>query len=192
MNLKGQLHAHTTFSDGRLTIQEATDVYEDLGFDFIVITDHDHLLRPGYREAIEGVRSNMLVFFGIELTLHTRWGYVHVSEIEGEKEKLYIFNHPSEYGFSLKQYRECIEDVTRVHRLDAVEVSHQGFYTPLFDSETIPYPKVATDDSHARLGCGRAWIEMDCEKDKDAILRQIKNGDFKYRFVRGQQIIMTK
>jgi hypothetical protein len=192
VNLKGQLHVHTTFSDGRLTIQEATDVYEGLGFDFIVITDHDHLLRPGYREAIEGVRSNMLVFFGIELTLHTRWGYVHVSEIEGEKEKLYIFNHPSEYGFSLKQYRECIEDVTRVHRLDAVEVSHQGFYTPLFDSETIPYPKVATDDSHARLGCGRAWIEMDCEKDKDAILRQIKNGNFKYRFVRGQQIIMTK
>jgi len=100
VNLKGQLHVHTTFSDGRLTIQEATDVYEDLGFDFIVITDHDHLLRPGYREAIEGVRSNLLVFFGIELTLHTRWGYVHVSEIEGEKEKLYIFNHPYEYGLS--------------------------------------------------------------------------------------------
>ena len=192
MNLKGQHHIHTIFSDGRLTPQEASDTYEDLGFDFIVITDHDHLLRPGYREAIEGVRSNMLVFLGIELTLHTRWGYVHVNEIEGEKEKLYIFNHPSEYGFSLKQYRECIEDVTRVHPLDAVEVSHQGFYTPQFDSESIPYPKVATDDSHARLGCGRAWIEMVCEKDKDAILRQIKKGEFKYRFVRGQQIIMAK
>jgi len=80
MNLKGQLHIHTIFSDGRLTPQEASDTYEDLGFDFIVITDHDHLLRPGYREAIEGVRSNMLVFLGIELTLHTRWGYVHVNE----------------------------------------------------------------------------------------------------------------
>ena len=72
MHLKGQLHVHTTFSDGRLTLQEATDVYEDLGFDFIAITDHDHLLKPAYRAAVEGVRSNLLVFFGIELTLHTR------------------------------------------------------------------------------------------------------------------------
>jgi hypothetical protein len=188
VKLKGQLHVHTTFSDGRLTIQEAADVYEDMGFDFIAVTDHDHLLRPGYRESIEGVKSNLLIFFGIERTVHTRWGYVHVAEIEGEEEKLYIFNHPFEYGLSLKQSQECIEDVTRSHRLDAVEVSHQGFYTPSFDCAIIPYPKVVTDDSHARLGCGRAWIEMDCEKKKDPILRQIKKGEFKCCFVGGQQI----
>ena len=102
MNLKGQLHIHTIFSDGRLTPQEASDTYEDLGFDFIVITDHDHLLRPGYREAIEGVRSSMLVFLGIELTLHTRWGYVHVNEIEGEKEKLYYFQPSIRIWFLLE------------------------------------------------------------------------------------------
>ena len=186
MSLKGQLHIHTTFSDGRLTIQEAAHVYNDLRFDFIVISDHDHLLKPGYRDAIESVKSNMLVFLGIERTVHTRWGYVHVSEIEGEEEKLYIFNHPFEYGLTLKQSKECIEDVKKAHKLDAVEISHQGFYTPAFDSVTIPYPKVATDDSHTLLGCGRAWIEMDCEKRKDPILRQIKKGAFKCRFVGGQ------
>jgi hypothetical protein len=192
MNLKGQLHVHTTLSDGRLSLQEAVDAYEGLGFNFIVITDHDHLVKSGYREAIEGVKSNLLVFFGIELTLHTRWGYVHVGEIEGEEEKMHIFNHPFEYGLSLKQLRECIEDVSRVHRLDAVEVSHQGFYTPTYDVATIAYPKVVTDDSHSRLGCGRAWIEMECDRDKDAILRHIKKGEFKCRFVGDQNSTAAK
>ena len=184
MNLKGQLHVHTTFSDGRLTHQEAIDIYEDLGFDFLVFSDHDHLLKPGYRKAIESIRTNMLVFPGIERTVHTRWGYVHVSEIEGELESLYVFNHPAEYGLTIRQSLDCIEDVRKLYPLDAVEVSHQGFYTPAFDSEIIPFPKVATDDSHARLGCGRAWIEMDCEMNKDTILKQIKKGAFKCCFIR--------
>ncbi len=186
--MKGQLHIHTSLSDGRLTPQGAADVYESLGFDFIVITDHDHLLKPGYREAIENVRTNLIVFWGIELTLHTRWGYVHVSQIEGDNETLYIFNHPAEYGLSIKQCLECIEDVSRLHEISAVEVSHHGFYMAKYDCDIIPYPKVATDDSHARQGCGRAWIEMDCEADKDSILRQIKKGIFKYCFVRGQNM----
>lgn len=184
MRLKGQLHIHTTFSDGTLTPQEAADIYEALGFHFIVFTDHDHLLKPSYREVIEAVKTDMVVFFGIERTLHTRWGYVHVSEIEGDAERLYIFNHPAEYGLSLRQCLECIADVSRSYKLDAVEISHQGFYTPTFDTEIIPYPKVATDDSHMKLGCGRAWVETDCSADKDSIIRQIKAGEFKYCFIK--------
>jgi hypothetical protein len=37
---------------------------------------------------------------------------------------------------------------------------------------------VATDDAHTRMMCGRAWIEMDCDRDKDKILRAVKAGDF--------------
>lgn len=110
---------------------------------------------------------------------------MHVSKIEGENEKLYIFNHPADYGLSIKQCLECLEDVLREYKVDAVEVSHNGFYTPQYDCGIIPYPKVATDDSHSELGCGRAWIEMECARDKDSILRQIKEGGFKYRFAKG-------
>ena len=35
MTLKGQLHTHTTFSDGTLTPQEVADIYAALGFDFL-------------------------------------------------------------------------------------------------------------------------------------------------------------
>jgi hypothetical protein len=74
-----------------------------------------------------------------------------------------------------------------------VEVTHLGFATPEFDTELIPYPKVATDDSHDSLACGRAWIELDCKKDRDLILRQIKSGVFKCCYARGdkQSIIIA-
>lgn len=185
--MKGQLHTHTTFSDGRLSPQEVADIYARLGFDFICFTDHDHLLKPSYREAVTSVKTKMLVFFGIELTLLTRWGYVHVNEIEGDKETLYIFNHPADYDLSIKQILECIEDVSLKHTIDAAEVTHMGFYTPYYDTDVIPYPKVATDDSHVRMACGRAWIEMDCNKDKDSILRGIKRGWFSCYFAKGNR-----
>ncbi|MGE5423539.1 MAG: PHP domain-containing protein [Ignavibacteriales bacterium] len=191
--MKGQLHVHTTYSDGRLTPQEAADTYAQLGFDFIAFTDHDHLLKPSYRKAIEAVRTGLVVFYGIELTVPTRWGYVHVNRIEGDNEVLFVFNHPADYGLSVKQILECIEDVSVKYRSDAVEISHMGFYTPEFDSEKLPYPKVAADDSHTRLGCGRAWIEMQCDSDKDSILKQIKRGGVKCCFVRSdtQTIVLA-
>lgn len=130
------------------------------------------------------MRSDLIIFYGIELTIPTRWGYVHVNQIEGEQEVIYIFNHPADYGLSIKQTLDCIEDVSKRYRVDAIEISHLGFYTPDYDKEDLPYPKVATDDSHMSLACGRAWIETDDARDKDSILRQIKKGGVKCCFAR--------
>ncbi|MEA3223975.1 MAG: PHP domain-containing protein [Thermodesulfobacteriota bacterium] len=175
MHLKGQLHIHTTYSDGRLTPQKAADVYAGLGFDFIAFTDHDHLLKPSYRKAIDAVKADLIVFYGIELTVFEK-GYVHVNRIEGDSEVLHVFNHPADYDLNLKQTIERINAIARQYPLDAVEVTDHGFYTPEFDVPEIDYPKVASDDSHTRTGCGRAWIELECKKDKDSILRAIKEG----------------
>jgi PHP domain len=35
-----ELHAHTTFSDGELTLREVVDLYGDHGFDVLCVTDH--------------------------------------------------------------------------------------------------------------------------------------------------------
>jgi len=186
MHLKGQLHIHTTYSDGRLTPQQAADVYAGMGFDFIAFTEHDHLLRSSYRKAIEEIRTDLLVFFGIELTISTKLGYVHVGRIEGDNEILHTFNHPGDYGFTLKQTIKCIDDVAQDIQIDAVEITHHGFYTPEYDIEDIAYPKVASDDSHTRLGCGRAWIELDCARNRDSILRAIKEGNYSNCYARGR------
>lgn len=40
---KGQLHAHTTNSDGSLTPTQLATIYRNVGYHFLVITDHDYL-----------------------------------------------------------------------------------------------------------------------------------------------------
>lgn len=178
MLLKGQLHIHTTCSDGNLTPQEIADIYAHMGFDFLAFTDHDHLLRPSYRRALASVRSELLIFPGVELTVQSRKGYVHVSRIEGEHEILHIFNHPADCGLPFRETLLCIAEVAERYPLDAVEATSHGFHIPMFDVPEIGYPRVAADDSHDLSGCGRAWIELDCDRDRDAILTAIREGRF--------------
>jgi len=185
MMLKGQLHTHTTLSDGTLTPQEVADVYASLGYDFLAFTDHDHLLKSADLRLLREVKSDMILFFGIELTVHCSKGYVHVSRIDGDRDVLHIFNHPADYDLTLKKTMDCMQEVACLYALDAVEVTNHGFYTPQFDIDAILYPKVAADDSHNRLACGRGWIEMDCERNRDAIIAAIRRGDFRNRYAGG-------
>ena len=39
--LKGNIHSHSTFSDGSLTPEEMKDAYRHHGYDFLAVTDHD-------------------------------------------------------------------------------------------------------------------------------------------------------
>lgn len=183
MILKGQLHAHTTLSDGNLSPQGVADIYEGLGFDFIAFTDHDHLLKPSYLLHLRKVKSDLILFCGIELTIHSSMGYVHVNKIDGQNEVLHIFNHPADYNLTLKKTIQCIKEISQKYPLDVVEITHHGFYTPKYDVEDISYPKVAADDSHTHLTCGRGWIEVDCKRNKDAIIKAIKSGDFRNHYI---------
>jgi len=177
MHLKGALHVHTTCSDGALTPEQAVEVYASLGFDFVALTDHDYLLRKNCYGVMDRMRTDLILFKGVELTLFEK-GYVHVNRIEGDEDVLHLFNHPSELQLSLEKVKERIKSVAERVPLDAVEITTKGFRTPEYDIPEIPYPKVATDDSHTRLGCGRAWIETDCRRDRDNIIRAVRHGDF--------------
>jgi len=179
MILKGQLHAHTTLSDGTMTPQDVADIYAGLGYDFLAFTDHDHLLKPADLKMIRQVKSEMILFYGIELTVHCSKGYIHINRIDGDGDVLHIFNHPADYNMTLRKTIDCIEEVGGRYTLDAVEVTHHGFYTPQYDINAIPYPKVAADDSHNRLACGRGWIELDCERSRDALIAAIRRGAFR-------------
>lgn len=39
--LKGNLHSHSVFSDGKLTPEEMKAAYKGHGYDFLAVTDHD-------------------------------------------------------------------------------------------------------------------------------------------------------
>jgi len=184
MLLKGSLHIHTTCSDGKFTPQEAADIYSELGFDFIAFTDHDYLLKPDSDEVYDSVKSDLIIFKGVELTVFEK-GYVHVNRIFGDKEELFVLNHLGDYDLTVEQIVERIAAVGEKFPLDAVEITSKGFPRPEFDTEAIPLPKIASDDSHTRVGCGRAWIEMDCKRAGDSIIRAIKKNRFWNCYKRG-------
>jgi hypothetical protein len=175
MLLKGCLHTHTTCSDGKLSPQEVANEYESRGYDFIAFTDHDYLLKPNYREIYGQVKTNMIIFYGIELSVFVN-GNIHVTKIEGDKEVLHIFNHIGEYDFTPKQLLVRLAELEKKYPLDAVEITTKGYRDIIFESLDIAYPKLASDDSHTIGGIGRAWIELDAQRGKDSIIRAIKKG----------------
>lgn len=176
---KGALHVHTNLSDGTLAPEEVISCYRDLGFGFVAITDHSYLVQPDYLDRIQDRVDGITVFKGIELEVESLW-YHHVLQIPGDKEVLRVLCHPDSYHLSVADVNDRINKAP--FPIDAVEITYLGFYTPLYDTESIALPKVATDDAHDEKAIGRAWIELDAPMDKDSILKAVKAGDFRLGF----------
>jgi hypothetical protein len=182
--LRGNLHAHTTFSDGVRSPAALVAEYESRGYDFLAITDHedhDNWVEPGYRDALDRLRPSLLLFRGIEVNFDPI--AQHVGKVMGDTETLWILNHPARYKLSVT------ETVTRVEMiraagwpLAAIEVTDTGLYRSVYDTDVIPLVKIATDDAHRPPHFGRAWIEVDAPRDRDAIIRAIRAGDVRMRF----------
>ncbi len=78
---KGNLHTHTTLSDGRMSPEECLEIYRKAGYDFMAITDHRKFYR-GYTS------PDMLVLSGAEFHLNdfeTKRAY-HITGIGIENE----------------------------------------------------------------------------------------------------------
>jgi hypothetical protein len=133
------------------------------------------LLKPNYREIYGQVKTNMIIFYGIELSVFVN-GNIHVSKIEGDNEVLHIFNHIGEYDFTPEQLLARLKELEKMYPIDAVEITTKGYRERVFEELNIAHPKIASDDSHTRVGIGRAWIELDANREKDSIIQAIKDG----------------
>lgn len=179
--LRGNLHAHTTYSDGVKNPAELIAAYEALGYDFLAITDHEDLIGQSYWRALPKLASRLLLFHGVELN----WPSFaqHVGKVLGDRETLYVLNHPARYQLSVEEAAERARVIAADGlRLDAVEVTDTGHHRPLYASPEIALVKIATDDAHRPLHVGRAWIEVDAPRSRDAIIRAIRAGDFRLGF----------
>ena len=182
--LRGNLHAHTTFSDGVRSPQALVEEYESRGYDFLAITDHeDHenWVEPGYQRALDRLQARLLLFRGIEVNFDPI--AQHVGKVIGDTETLWILNHPARYKLSVA---ETVERVMMIQAagwpLTAIEVTDTGLYRPVYDTDAIPLVKIATDDAHLPPHFGRAWVEVEAARDRDAIIRAIRAGDLRIRF----------
>jgi hypothetical protein len=182
--LRGNLHAHTTYSDGVQKPAQLIAAYEALGYDFLAITDHADQIGASYWRALPKLSSRLLLFHGVELN----WLDFdqHIGRVLGDRETLHVLNHPARYKLSIE---ETVERARTIGRdglaLDAVEMTETGHRRPLYASGEIPLVKLATDDAHKPVHFGRAWIEVDAPRDRDAIIRAIRAGDFRLGFAAG-------
>jgi len=179
--LKGNLHAHTTFSDGRRPVDQVIARYRDLGYDFLAITDHDDRVDGDYWFQIPTGDDRLLVLPGIEIDYRPL--SQHVGKVVGDRETLYVLNHPARYYLGVEEILARIDIITNAGLpIHAIEVTDTGMYQAQHDVQRIPLPKIATDDSHLDDEFGRAWIEVEAMRAPDAILRAIKAGDFRLGF----------
>ncbi len=179
--LRGNLHAHTTFSDGVRTATELIAEYEARGYDFLAITDHVDSIDDTYWAALRGLSARLLLFHGVELDYSPL--SQHVGKVVGDRETLYVLNHPARYRLSVGETAQRAAIIAGAGlRLDAVEVTDTGHHRPLYETDEIRLVKIATDDAHRPPHFGRAWIEVNAPRDRDAIIRAVRAGDFRIGF----------
>jgi hypothetical protein len=82
---RGNLHAHTTASDGARSINECAGIYSSNGYDFISITDH--MTRSEYLK-----KGRFLLLSGCELNL----GAFHFVTIGMDDVPMKTFEHPQQ------------------------------------------------------------------------------------------------
>ena len=124
----------------------------------------------------------MLILPGVELNYEPL--SQHVGKVTGDRETLYVLNHPARYALTVDETLYRIRVIREAGLpIDAIEITDTGVYRPEYDVEAIALPKIATDDSHRDPDFGRAWIEVEAPtKTADAILRAVKAGDFRLGF----------
>lgn len=153
----GNLHCHTTYSDGRNSYQEMIDEAKNLGFSFIAITDHDTIGQDTMAFCPE--EKEILCIIGEEVS--TTEGHmlaIGIKEVvpQGltpeetikrihEQNGLAIPAHPAaSNGISISRIKEL--------SVDAVECSirHKKAGAP-YDCELLPdFPYTYNSDAHKK------------------------------------------
>jgi hypothetical protein len=77
---KGNIHTHTTFSDGDRPPQEVYAWYRDRGYNFLAITDHNALTDPALYRLLER-KKRFVMLTGEEVTLRGAGKQVHVNAV---------------------------------------------------------------------------------------------------------------
>lgn len=201
---KGNLHCHTTESDGHLSPRQVAASYARAGYDFLAVTDHRKVTR--FAEDIPG----LLLIPGVELDYfitrrHRQAVHIlgigvsdQVMEIPGLMDSpqqgvdgimaaggLAVFAHPA---WSLND-PETIEELKG---LSAVEVynhmsddpwnGRRGDSSEVLDlccADGVCLPFLAGDDAHFYEGdeCFSAVIACAAEKTRESILTAIAQGN---------------
>jgi len=199
---KGNLHLHTTASDGSLTFEEAARHYQEAGYDFICVTDHR------MRSVELQMYGKMLVLTGIEIDFFqasqvthivgvnindsflrrydARWGPQRgINEIRAAG-GLAILAHPL-WSLNTPETINALKDLTAAEIYNSTSRppwnGDRADATGLLDIAAAngrPLNTVAVDDAHHYDGdAGQAFIRLQADElSVVGIMQALKAGAF--------------
>jgi hypothetical protein len=105
--LRGNHHGHSTVSDGTLVPEEVVRIYEQAGYQYLALSEHDRLLDPASLQAhtamcllpaieVTSCHHQTLMYLGAEREMPAR--QLTPRQIMGEVEArggLFVFDHPN-------------------------------------------------------------------------------------------------
>lgn len=173
--LRGNLHTHTTISDGSRPPEQVIAAYEQLGYDFLALTDHDAL--APVREYQAGTR--LILLPGVEVTARgphiLQLGLEVVQEPAVDRQRaldfitaqggLAVLNHPNwqwHFNHFPQELMQALNGAAGIEIYNAVIDRLEGaaLATDRWDrllSQDKWVWGFANDDSHHPADDGRAW-----------------------------------
>lgn len=194
--LRGNLHCHSTNSDGCSTPQEIVDQYAQQGYDFLAITDHDYLTDPSTLDS-----RGLVLLAGSEVTAHgpdllhldaprkvmpsadRQQVLAEIAQVGGWA----VANHPN-WGEAFCHVTQA--ELERWQGYVGIEIYNaiirflagSPLATDRWDRLLSAGRRVwgfANDDSHAPEHVGKAWNVVQCaERTRTAICDALRCGRF--------------
>ncbi len=195
--LRGNLHSHTTVSDGSRPANEVIADYESRGYDYLAISDHDKFVNPeDYRSS-----TKLILLPAVEVTargphiLHI--GATEVVEPDENRQNVVdavaaqggftVLNHPnwqSHFNHCPQELMEKLQGYAGIEIYNGVIERLEG--TPLatdrWDKLLAQGRRVwgfGTDDAHAPQDVALAWsvVQVD-SRTPEAIIESLRTGRF--------------
>jgi len=138
---KGNLHTHTTNSDGRSTVDAVIDAYKKLGYDVLAITDHSQNTWTWKAYGRNPATLGMLAVSGNELSRHNHVGSLFSSyttastnietAIQGVagRQGVAIVNHPAYHWFRHSRKNPPVEPDVKIPMKPAMRALTQSDFS---------------------------------------------------------------
>lgn len=185
MKLKIDLHVHTVNSkDGYIPLKHLPKIISLKKLDGIAVTDHNHLTKIKFKEAliIPGVevttKEGHLIALGVEKLIKKGLNAIDAIEKIHEENGLAIAPHPYDFMAS------SLNPFKLKEKLDAIETVNSSILTFKFSkllaekaALKLNLPKVAGSDAHIPEAVGDAYTVIEASSNSiEDILNAIKNG----------------
>jgi hypothetical protein len=188
--LRGNLHTHTTVSDGDLPVEGALAAYEAAGYDFLAISDHDTLVDPvAYRDV-----TDLVLLPAVEVTangphlLHVGARAAVAPEADrqavldgiGAREGFAVLNHPSwkeSYAHWSHEALTGLEGYAGIEIYNGVIERHPGAATATDRWDRLLSAGrrawgYANDDTHRAGEVALGWNVVRVEERTPAAIRE--------------------